>query len=354
MDSILNQIYFGNSIKDFIICLGIIIISILIVRVFKFLVLRRLKKFAEKSKTTVDDIIISAIEKFLLPLFYFVAIYLGISYLKLQPNVKKILDSAIIVITTYFAIRFFASLVRFAIRHYWEKKEDQGEATASLKGLANFISFLIWILGVIFLLDNLGFNISTIIAGLGIGGIAIALAAQAVLGDFFSYFVILFDKPFQIGDFIIVDNYLGVIEKIGLKTTRMASLTGEQVVFPNSDLTKARIHNYKKMRRRRVVFQIGVIYETSLENLKAIPPLITDIIKSIENATFDRSNFANYGNFSLNYETVYYIESPDYNLYMNIQEKINLRLFEEFAKRNIVFAYPTQTLYVNNSELKPN
>jgi small-conductance mechanosensitive channel len=354
LDRILNQIYLGNSIKDFLICLGIILLSIIIVRVFNFFILRRLKQIAEKSKTKVDDLIISAIEKYVLPLLYFVAIYLGIDYLKIQPNAKKIVDSAIIVITTYFAIRFIASIIRYAIRHYWEKREDQGEATASLKWLSNLISLLIWVLGVIFLLDNLGFKISTIIAGLGIGGIAIALAAQAVLGDFFSYFVILLDKPFQIGDFIIVNDKKGVIEKIGIKTTRMKSISVEQVVFPNSDLTKSRIHNFKKMERRRVVFKIGVIYETSLENLKVIPQIIKSIIESIDRTTFDRSHFASYGNFSLDYETVYFVESPDYNLYMNIQQEINLRLFEEFDKRNIVFAYPTQTLYIGGTETKAN
>jgi small-conductance mechanosensitive channel len=354
LERILSQIYGGNSLQDFLVCLGIILFSVIVIRVFKFVVLRRLEKIAEKSKTKVDDLIVSAIEKFLLPLFYFTAIYLGISYLKIQPNVKKIIDSVIIVITTYFAVRLIASLIRFAIRYYWEKREDHGETTASLKGLSNFVSFLVWILGVVFLLDNLGFSISTIIAGLGIGGIAIALAAQALLGDFFSYFVILFDKPFQIGDFIIVDNKLGVIDKIGLKTTRMKSISGEQVVFPNSDLTKARIHNYKKMERRRVVFKIGVIYETSLENLKAIPQIIKTIIESIEGTTFDRSHFASYENFSLDFETVYFIEGPDYNLYMNIQQEINLRLFEEFEKRKIVFAYPTQTIYLNRTETKPN
>lgn len=354
MDHILNQTFVGNSIQDFLICFGIILLLVVIIRIFKFVVLKRLEKIAEKSKTKVDDILILSVEKYILPLFYFLVIYLGISYLKIHPNVKRIIDSTIIVITTYFAIRFFASLIRFTIRHYWEKREYQGETTASLKGLSNFISFLIWILGAIFILDNLGFKISTIITGLGIGGIAIALAAQAVLGDFFSYFVILFDKPFLIGDFIIVDNKMGVIERIGLKTTRLKSLTGEQIVFPNSDLTKARIHNYKKMERRRVVFKIGVVYETSFENLKVIPQIIKNIIENTVNTTFDRSNFQSYGDFSLNFETVYYVENPDYNLYMNIQERIYLKLYEEFMLRKIVFAYPTQTIYLNKEESEPN
>jgi small-conductance mechanosensitive channel len=353
LNQFLDQIFWGNTIRDFFISVGIILISILIIRILKYLILKRLKKLAEKSQTKVDDLIIQAVEKFLIPLIYFVAIYLGLGYLNIHTNIKRIVDSAIIVISTYFAIRFIAFIVKYIIRFYWEKREEKGEITAGLKGLSNFVTFLIWITGVIFLLDNLGFNISAIIAGLGIGGIAIALAAQAVLGDFFSYFVILLDKPFLIGDFIIVDDKMGVVEKIGLKTTKMMSLSGEQIVFPNSDLTKARIHNYKKMERRRVVFQIGVVYETSLENLKSIPQIIKNIIENTDKATFDRSNFQSYGNFSLIFETVYYVESPDYNLYMNIQENIYLKFFEEFDKRGIIFAYPTQTLYLNK-ESKPN
>ncbi len=207
-----------------------------------------------------------------------------------------------------------------------------------------------WILALVFLVNNLGYNVTTIITGLGIGGIAVALAAQAVLGDFFSYFVIFFDRPFEIGDFIIVDDkIIGAIEYIGVKTTRIRAISGEQIVCSNKDLTDSRVHNYKKMMRRRVVFSIGVIYQTTAEQMKKIPGIIKSIIESTENATFDRSHFSAFGDFSMNFETVYFIESPDYNMYMDAQQSIYLEILQAFEKEKIEFAYPTQTLFAANT-----
>ncbi len=211
------------------------------------------------------------------------------------------------------------------------------------------IKVAVWGIGIAFLLDNLGFKISTVIAGLGIGGIVVALAAQAVLGDLFSYFAILFDRPFEIGDFIIIEGYLGVVEHVGIKTTRIRSLSGEQLVFSNTDLTNSRVRNYKRMDKRRVLFKLGVTYQTSLEHMKEIPVIITDIIKMIKETTFDRAHFSSYGSFSLDFEVVYYVFGSDYNKYMDIQQKINLAIMEEFEKRGIEFAYPTQTLFLSKT-----
>jgi small-conductance mechanosensitive channel len=203
------------------------------------------------------------------------------------------------------------------------------------------------VLGLVFLLDNLGFEISAVIAGLGIGGIAIALAAQAILGDLFSYFVIFFDRPFEIGDFIVIGDKKGNVEYIGIKTTRLRSLSGEQLVFSNTDLTNSRIQNFRRMERRRVVFKLGVVYETPGNQLAEIPVIVKEIIDEQPDVTFDRGHFASYGDFSLNFEFVYYVMSSDYNKYMDTQQAINLKIYQEFEKRGIVFAYPTQTLYLN-------
>ncbi|MGE3526922.1 MAG: mechanosensitive ion channel family protein, partial [Gemmatimonadales bacterium] len=184
-------------------------------------------------------------------------------------------------------------------------------------------------------------------AGLGVGGVAVALALQKILGDLFASLAIVLDKPFVLGDFIIVDDYLGSIENIGLKTTRVRSLSGEQLVFSNSDLLGSRIRNYGRMFERRVVFSIGVIYQTTKEQLQAIPGIIRTAIEAQDKTRFDRSHFQKYGDFSLDFETVYYVKSPDYNIYMDIQQAINLQIFEEFGKRGIEFAYPTQTLFVS-------
>jgi small-conductance mechanosensitive channel len=208
----------------------------------------------------------------------------------------------------------------------------------------------VWIVGTLFLLANLGFDITTIVAGLGIGGIAVALAGQALLGDLFSYFVIVFDKPFELGDFLIIGDILGSVEKIGIKTTRLRSISGEQIIMSNSDLTDSRVRNYKRMERRRVVFKIGVIYGTPAEAVRDIPSIIRAIVEAEESTTFDRAHFAGYGDWSLIYEVVYYVASPDYTLYMDIQQRINLAIYDEFSNRNIQFAYPTQTILLQKTQ----
>jgi small-conductance mechanosensitive channel len=198
----------------------------------------------------------------------------------------------------------------------------------------------------IFLLDNLGFKIATVVAGLGIGGVAVALAGQAILKDLFGYFAILFDQPFEIGDVVAVGDKMGTVEKVGVKTTRLKSIGGEQLIFSNADITDSRVQNFKRMARRRVVTQLGVTYDTPAAKLKKIPDLVRGIIDPIDDVDFDRAHFASFGDFSLVFEVVYFVHGNDYTKYMDIQEEINIRLYEVFAKQKIEFAYPTQTVYL--------
>jgi small-conductance mechanosensitive channel len=244
-------------------------------------------------------------------------------------------------------IRLLSSFIRLTLESFISNQEGGQEKLKQLNGIMLIINAIIWGVGLLFLFDNLGYNVTTIIAGLGIGGIAIALAAQNILGDLFNYFVIFFDRPFEVGDFITVDDKKGTVEHIGIKTTRLLSVNGEQLAFSNSDLTKSRIHNFKRMQRRRVVFSIGVVYSTTHEKLQRIPTIIKDIISSQELATFDRAHFASFAPYSLNFEIVYFIESSEYIPFMNTQEAINLRIFKAFDDEKIEFAYPTQTVFVN-------
>jgi small-conductance mechanosensitive channel len=177
----------------------------------------------------------------------------------------------------------------------------------------------------------------------------VALAAQNILGDLFASLSIVLDKPFVMGDFIIVGSQMGTVEKVGLKTTRVRALSGEQLIFANTDLLQSRIQNFKRMQERRVVFTIGVLYETPREKLAEIPRIIREIVESQDGTRFDRSHFKEFGDFSLNFETVYYVQVPDYNVYMDVQQAINLAMFERLAAEGIEFAYPTQKLYVRTS-----
>lgn len=209
------------------------------------------------------------------------------------------------------------------------------------------VLFLLWSLILLAALDNMGINVTALVAGLGIGGVAVALAVQSTLGDLLAALTIAFDKPFIVGDFIVAGNSMGTIERIGLKTTRVRSLGGEELIFPNSDLLSARIQNYKRMEERRVVFGFGVLHQTSSAQLRKIPEIIKDVIIGQEDCRFDRAHFQKFGDSSFDFEVVYYVLSPDYNFYMDRQQAINLALVERFEAESIRFAYPTRTLYLN-------
>jgi len=338
--------FLNNRVLDYLICVGIFLVSVIVIKIFELIILKKIKKWAKKSVTTLDDFVVSVFEKVVAPFLYFGALYLSVQILALGTVVTKIINIVGIAVLTIVIVRIASALIAYGFEIYSRKAKQGSASDNSLKGILKVIRFVLWSGAVIFFLDNLGFKISAVIAGLGIGGVAIALAAQAVLQDLFSYFSILFDRPFEIGDFIIVGDLLGTIEHIGIKTTRIRSLGGEQLVFSNSDLTNSRVRNYKRMQKRRVVFKLGVVYDTPLKSLKEIPQVIEEVIKSIKNTIFDRAHFSSYGDFNLVFEVVYYVLSSDYNKYMDIQQEINFLIKEEFEKRKIEFAFPTQTIHL--------
>ncbi len=347
MKELLDKVYFGNSVQAYFIAIGIFLVGILLVRLFRKGVLKRLKKWAETTETNLDDYIVNAVERFGMPMLNFAALYFGIHYLQLNEFGDKVLRGATIVVISFYVIRLITILIRVFIESYVKTQENGEEKVKQLKGVLLVINLCIWFLGGVFMFDNLGYDVTAIIAGLGIGGIAIALAAQNILGDLFNYFVIFFDQPFEIGDFIVVDDKMGNVEYIGIKTTRLKSLSGEQIIISNTDLTNSRLHNFKRMEKRRILFSLGVTYQTTPEQLKIIPALIKSTIEEQDNVTFDRAHFANFGDFSLNFEVVYYVQSREYSVFMDINQNINLKLFEAFADKGIEFAYPTQTLFLN-------
>jgi small-conductance mechanosensitive channel len=343
----LEHSYFGNTVLSYLTSLAILLGGMAAIYVFKRYILSRLKKLAESSATNLDDLLVKAIERTLVPILYFGVLYASVHTLSLSKDFERGFNIAAIVLITILAVRTLTAAVHHLLRTYSKASSGSEEGEKQLKGIGGLLNFVIWVLALLFLLDNMGVQISAVVAGLGIGGIAVALAAQAVLGDLFSYFVIFFDKPFAVGDFIVVGDKMGVVENVGIKTTRLRALGGEQLVFSNTDLTNSRVHNFKKMERRRIVFKLGVTYQTSSEKLRRIPQMVKDIILSQAEAEFDRGHFASYGDFSLNFEFVYYVIGADYAKYMDVQQAINLAVFEAFEKEGIEFAYPSQTLFVN-------
>jgi small-conductance mechanosensitive channel len=230
----------------------------------------------------------------------------------------------------------------------WLENYRKGEEDGGHRMTMNALSFLgrivLWATVLLLILDNLGVDVTALVAGLGIGGVAIALAVQNILGDLFASLSIVLDQPFVLGDFIVIGELAGSVENIGIKTTRVRSISGEQLVFSNADLLGSRIRNFGRMEQRRVVFSIGVTYQTPIDKLERIPALIRSAVEAEEQVRFDRSHFSSYGDFSLNFETVYFVESSDYAKHMDILQAVNLRIYKSFADEGIEFAYPTQTL----------
>lgn len=337
----------------------------LVVRWAAAAVVRRRSAREEEARTATGDeggsrsgarflFALRMIRSFVFPALVLAGFYVGVTMLGLDGQAGAVISAVFVVLFSLVAIRFLVAVVNELFRRAAEEKERVD--LARVRPLRAIAVFAVWIAGLLFLLDNLGFDITAVIAGLGIGGIAVALAAQALLGDLFSYFVILFDKPFELGDFLIFGDVLGSVERIGVKTTRLRSLGGEQIIVSNSDLTNSRVRNYKRMEQRRVVFKVGVVYGTEPEAVRAIPGIIESIVRAEELAVFDRAHFASYGDWSLVFEVVYYVASPDYTLYMDVQQRINLAIYDAFAERGIEFAFPTQTLHLarEDAAARPN
>jgi small-conductance mechanosensitive channel len=342
-----SSLILGNTPTAYGYALAAFLVSLALLYLLKNIGLARLKALAERTATDIDDMAVALLEKVHWFEYQLIALYIATRYLQRGPEFDKGLKTVILVVFTYRAIMIAQELVKYWLHKVAEHRQLSEAARASVINSTQVIlRTLLWTAAVLFVLDNLGVNISSALTGLGIGGVAVALAAQAILGDLFNFFVILLDKPFHVGDFLVAGNISGTVEHIGLKSIRIRSLSGEQLVLSNSKLLAMELKNYKRMERRRVVMTTSVTYETPLEKIKKVPPLIKEIISEVKDVTLDRSNLSNLGGFSIDFETVYYVESPDYNLYMDIQERILQAVIERCGREGISFPYPTQTLFV--------
>lgn len=349
MKELLNQLFLGNTAKEWLITIAIIAGGLILCRIFQSIVLMRLKIISTRTSTTADDFIVTVIQRSLMPFLYVLSFYAGARNLRMDSRVEDTIHVALLAIVIFFVIRAVIDTISYSFGRIIQRRQGEGAEARQAKGILLLVKIIVWTAGAIFFIDNLGYNITTIITGLGIGGIAIALAAQTVLGDLFSYLVIFFDKPFETGDFIIVGDKMGTVEYIGIKTTRLRALGGEQLIMANSDLTNSRVQNYKRMEKRRIVFSIGVSYDTTSENLNSIPHIVKHIIEGLADVQFDRAHLSAFGEFSLNFEVVYFIQSADYNIYMDRQQEIYLGIAREFGKSGIEFAYPTQKLLLKRA-----
>ncbi len=265
--------------------------------------------------------------------------------LALPANLESIANALFVVLFSLVVIRFLTTIINELFRR--AAVQTGTVDLTRIRPLRAITVFVVWIAGVLFLLDNLGFDVTAIVAGLGITGIAVALAAQAVLGDLFSYFVILFDRPFEIGDFVVAGDVTGSIERIGVKTTRIRAIGGEQIIVGNSSLTGGSVRNFKRLEQRLVIVKIGVEYGTSATLLKQIPQIVEEVIRKEAEAEFLRVHFSEYGEWSLVFDVLYRVLSPDFVLHMDIKQRINLGIYEACEEHGIRFALPTRSVRLN-------
>lgn len=335
-----------NDIWRWLVALGILVSVGVLFRLLLRLVTRRLRAVVEKTPTRFDDLVVDLLQKTRFLFIFVVSLYAGSLVLVLPPLAESILKAIFFVSILLQAGYWGNAFVEFWVRRTVKRRMADDAATATTMSALGFVAKMaIWTIVILVALDMF-IDVTAVIAGLGIGGIAIALAVQNILSDLFASVSIIVDKPFVIGDFIVVGEQMGNVEKIGLKTTRVRSLAGEQIIFSNSDLLSSRVRNYKRMYERRIAFSIGVTYQTSPEQLEAIPTLMEEIVTSQQNTRFDRCHFKTLGDFALQFETVYYVLVSDYAVFMDVQQAINLSLMRAFAERGIEFAYPTQTVFV--------
>lgn len=338
----------GNTMQEFLIAIGVFLLGLIVLKIFQQVILRGLKKLSTKTKTDIDDMLVGAINRFRPPFYLFIALYVSVLFLSVTEWLQEAFDIVLVIWIAYYAVVSLQTVVDFVIDKRITDDTDPSAKTA-YQHLGTVLKFVLWVLGGLMVLSNLGIDITTLIAGLGIGGLAIAFAFQKVLEDLFASFAIHFDKPFVLGDFIIVGEHMGVVEHIGIKTTRIRALQGEQIVIANRELTDARIQNFKRLRERRVVVDFGVTYGTSNEKLERIPVVVEDIIDGIEGMRFDRVHFKTFGDSALMYQLVYHIESDDYTVYMDANQEFNLKLKAVFEQEKIDMAFPTQTIFIEKN-----
>lgn len=336
----------GNTGLQWLTALAVLVTVMAAVWLVRMVAVRHLRKLAERTRNKVDDLAVDLLENTKAILVFFAALYFGTLPLTLPEEVSLLLRTMAIIAVLGQAAFWGNQLIAFVLRRVVkERADDPISGTATYTALSFILRLALWSLVVVLALDNIpGVQVTSLITGLGIGGIAIALAVQNILGDLFASLSIVLDKPFVIGDFVVVDDLSGTVEHIGLKTTRVRSLGGEELVFSNNDLLSSRIRNFKRMMERRAVFTLGVAYETPYEKLVAIPQILQTAIEEQELARFDRAHFQSYGDSSLIFEVAYYVLVPNYGPYMDVLQAINLEIFRRFAEEEIAFAYPTRRL----------
>ncbi|PWU13008.1 MAG: mechanosensitive ion channel protein MscS [Bdellovibrio sp.] len=310
----------------------------------------KIRRFASPSPSLWNRVAVDSLEK-LKNAVLFVWFFYLLSHTFLEsPKALKIIHT-VTVLTTVAQLAIWGQHGILLWREYYlRQKFTKDKSSAAAMGLLYASAQgILFVTLVLFGLSNLGFDIRALLAGLGVGGVAVALAAQNILGDVLASLSIVLDKPFMIGDFIVVGPQMGTVEYVGIKTTRLRSLSGEELIFSNKDLLESRIQNFKRMFERRVLHTYGVPYSTPTEKLKQIPDWIKAAIARHPQLRLERCHLAKFSDSAITFETVFWVADPDYNLFMDLQQKVLLEIRDAFTAQDVQFAYPTQSIFLHGS-----
>lgn len=338
--------FLGNPLADWITA-GVIAVAVgFVLYAIKHILGRRLAALAERTVTKVDDVAYDLLRR---TRYYFIlalSLRAGSHAVAITPFAREVLEDITSIAVLLQIAVWGSGLITFWLDR-WSQTRNGGESStsATVKAIGLLARGTLWAVVSLIALKNVwDFDVATLIAGLGVGGIAIALAVQNILGDVFAALSIVLDKPFDVGDTIAVDTSIGTVEHIGLKTTRIRALGGEQIIFSNADLLKSRVRNLKRMTERRVVFNLGITYDTPADKVEQVPKIVQSIIEAADQTRFERAHFARFMDSSLEFEVVYYMTTNDYLTYMNTRQQVNLALLRRFGVEKIQFAFPTRTI----------
>ncbi len=350
MEYLFDQISFYFSSAPIWRWLAVIAVSVLLTLMIKLVlgfISKRVRKWVSQTHFFWDDIAPNIIDGLKTPVLFFIIFYLLSTSLQRTETTEKIFTFLVICAISLQIAYWGLYLLRVWNEHVLKRKIEVDPSSAAALSLLNTALQGIFLI-IVFLiaLSNLGVNVTALVTGLGVGGIAVALAAQNILGDFLASLSIALDKPFVVGDFIANDQLAGTVEAIGIKTTRVRSIAGEQVVLSNKDLLESRLQNYKRMQERRVVQTVGVLYNTPTAVLREIPSWIKEIIEKQNTCRFDRCHLMNFDDSWLKFEFVFYILSAEYNVFMDAQQVILLEILERFEREKVGIAYPSRSIYL--------
>jgi small-conductance mechanosensitive channel len=346
---IFHRQYLENPVSAWLTAAATAAIVFAVLLLLRYVLVARLGALAARTTNQIDDLIVALIGETRTWVLLALSLYIGCSPLRLAPRVAFYLESAAKLVLLWQVASWGVGAIAFWVKHQIEHRttmtDRAGIAMISAMGVGAKV--MLWILVIVTTLKSVfGIEITPLITGLGVSGIAIALAVQNILGDLLAALAIVFDKPFDVGDTIGVDQITGTVEHIGLKTTRLRSVTGEQIIMGNGDLLKSRLRNYRRMYQRRVAFNLDVRFDTPPSVLAKLPGMLETIVSAQNPVKFDRSHVSAFGDSAIRIETVYYVLDADYKKYMDIQQAINLEILTRFAGLGVEFAFPSRTVYV--------